>query len=382
MIKIALISGDNHLRLHTWAKHPELAGDAFYSLTQLVDACVHQSLPLILLGDMYDQDRPDSASVTAFTTEMNRMEHARLSVYFIQGNHDKADPPWCSAHPWPCHVNEQMFEVNGVEFYGLDYCPSDKLGEKLAVIPPDAEILLSHQSWSEVQPIGHTDGSLSQLPRELTVFSGDFHVTKQYAGVAANGDPVTLYSPGSTSMQAIDEPPHKYFYILEVDEAKDQFIAKRVQLATRGYTEFTVTTEEAFAECLRKLALPVDQRHDLPPHIAKPMLRATYYDMIPEAYTRLIAALGDKFHLFHQPRNLGNEETVEVDMVNTPEGAFDNLLTAVGELVPTDSPVYHGVQRLLAAPDPLAEITNMFEEYKANYARPQHGEDPSGVSAG
>ncbi len=74
-------------------------------------------------------------------------------------------------------------------------------------------------------------------------------------------------------------------------------------------------------------------------------------------------------------------EEVIVDDTSTPDGAFDSLLSAVGQLAGDGTPVYHTVRRLLEAENPKAELDRVFEEWKQQYAA-QPQQDPSGVPAG
>ncbi len=383
---IAVIAGDLHLRPTTWAKHPELSGDSYFGLQQVVDAAVKLQVPLILPGDIFDRNRPDSGSVMAFVRQMNRMLHANQPVYCIQGNHDQANPPWFLVHPWVTDLHGNSVSIQEVNFYGLAFTPCEDLEAALGAIPVGTAVLICHQSWGEVQRIGHTDGSLAQMPFGLTVFSGDYHIHGMFCGTAENGDDVWLYSPGSMCLQALNEDPAKLFHVLGlgVAEGRGALAVESHSLRTRQYVTHTAGTAEEFAQVIQAISKlpPLDHLsvsdEALPLQIRKPILRVRYNDLIPDAFDRLVAAADDRFHLFLEPQRV--VETMVVDTEATPEGAFDSLLTAVGELTPVDGAVYHGVRRLLEASDSDVEIARQFEEFKETHAQAQPEKDAGELS--
>lgn len=372
---IAVIAGDLHLRPTTWAKHPELSGDSYFGLQQVVDAALERRVPLILPGDIFDRNRPDSGSVMVFVEQMDRMRDAGESVYCIQGNHDQANPPWFLVHPWVTDLHRNSVSIREVNFYGLAFTPCEALEAELSAIPVGTAVLICHQSWGEVQRIGHTDGSLAQMPFGLAVFSGDYHIHGMFCGTAKNGDDVSLYSPGSMCLQALNEDPEKLFHVLGLGVAAERGASavESHSLRTRRYVSHTAGTDEEFAQVIQEVSQPLLPDAKLPSQIRKSILRVRYNDLIPDAFDRLVAAAGDRFHLFPEPQRV--VETMVVDTEATPEGAFDSLLTAVVELTPVDGAVYRGVRRLLEADDSDAEIARQFEEFKETHAQAQLEED-------
>ena len=370
---IAVFTGDNHLRPTTWAKHPDLYGDAYHSLRQIVAYCLQNRLPLLLLGDLFDKARPDSLSVSNFLHQVNEMQRAHLDIYSIEGNHDRADPPWSSIHPHVRNVgNEPVILPNsGVSVVGMDFTPAGQLAERIAALPDVFDVVMAHQSWLEIQRVGHVDGTFSMFPRGCVMLTGDYHVCGTYDGRADNGDLVRAWSPGSTSMQALNESPEKRFGVLY-----DDLTVEWQPLDTRPFYQAVLPNEEGFATFIQ--SLPPKAGPNNHSDVAKPILKVRYNDEIPEAYDRLLAAVGDDYHLFPEPQRQMTE--VIVDPIATPEGAFDSLITAVGELTDPGSPTYNGVRRLLESEDPAAELLVMFEEYKHAQAA-QPGTDANGVPA-
>ncbi len=336
---IAAFTGDNHLRPTTWIKRPDLYGDTYDSFRQFFDYCLAQRLPAILLGDLFDKMRPDSLSVGSYLWNVWRMHEQNLPVYYIEGNHDKADPPWASLDPWARQLG--TYDLGGIPTYGLSFTNSAELAAELANIPPGTRLLLTHQSWLEIQRVGHTDGAFAMIPHGLTMLTGDYHVCGTYTGTAANGEPViVLY---------------------------DDLSVTWYQLNTRRVINVTCQTSEELDSLLARISLgpltPIpDNTH---PDIRKPILRVQYNDAVPEAYSRLTAAAGELFHLFLEPKHQVTEQIVDVTAAQPT--AFESLMSAVVELSPPESQQAATACRLLRSSTPKEEIDKIFEEYKATY---------------
>lgn len=381
---LAVITADNHLRPNTWSKHPELRGDSYVSFEHVVSYCVEHKLPLFLLGDTFDATNPPADAVVFFATQIDRMARAGLAVYFIKGNHDDALTAWPQVHKHCRSLDQQKVNLGPFTIYGLDFYPAGELAEKLQQIPIDGvDILMFHQSWAEVQRIGHTDGSISQIPLASNgqipvVFTGDYHVHKRYDVTTPQGVTVPVFSPGSTSMQALNEDPHKQFFVLGCEGRQAQ--VHSVSLPTRLFYGFDARSPDDFERVIAEVRSRAELKAvgaGLPEPIQKPILRVKFDDRIPEAYARLVEAAGDSFHVFDEPQHVS--EDVVIDLVATPEGAFDSLLTAIGQLSAPGSEQYNGVRRLLESSDPKAELAAMYQEYLQRHGQAQPGQAPLGV---
>lgn len=357
---ICAFTGDNHLRPVTWVKHPTLYGDAYASFRQIVEQCVARRLPLVLLGDLFDSTRPDSHSVGTYLWAVSLMQESNLPVYYIEGNHDVADPPWASLSAWARPVGQ--FSLRGVPTYGLSFTSSSLLPDALAAIPAGTNILLSHQSWLEIQRVGHTDGQFGMIPRGLTMLVADYHVCGTYTGKAANGEDVIAYSPGSTAMQALNEPPDKYFGILF-----DDLSVEWVPLETRPVISVVCNTVDELEDLVARIPDRIQVAVPVNPDIRKPILRVRYNDTIPEAYTRLMAVAGDRYHVFLEPQRQVTTQVIDVEAV--PQTAFQSLVTAIGELCTPDSPEHRAATRLLESNNPQQELEAIYREYQASHAQ-------------
>lgn len=353
---IAVFTGDNHLRPTTWLKHPTLTDDAYVSWRQIVDFCLQHTLPLILLGDLFDSTRPDSHSVGIYLHGIYRLEQASLPVYYIEGNHDRADPPWASLTPWAQPVGE--FSIGGVSAYGVSFTNAVDLAARLATIPASTQLLLAHQSWLEIQRVGHTDGTFSMIPRGMTLLTGDYHVCGTYNGTAANGEPVIAHSPGATAMQALNEPASKYFGVLYSDLTVEWH-----QLETRTVVSMTLSNITDLTELVQWLPSS-NPTTTVSVEIQKPILRVRYLDTIPDAFERITAVVGDSYHLFLEPQHQTTTQAIDVSAV-VPT-AFESLSSAIGELCTPGTPVHDTAYRLLSSPDIKQELESIFHEFTAS----------------
>jgi len=361
---IAAFAADLHLRPVTWTKHPELKHDAYESLDYIITYCIREQLPLILAGDLFDKVRPDSLSVDRYMKAMDRMQQASLRVYAVDGNHDRATPSWAQLHGWVIMLGAD--NISGIEFAGIDWQPKDKLQDAINNLFTEVSplVLVMHQSWDEIQGVGITEGSFDMLPTSITLITGDYHVTTTCEGKAADGGRVVAYSPGSTCMQALNEDPRKSFGVIHSDLS-----VTWESIDTRPYFYKELQNEQQLVDFVTGTELGgLDTPYN--PVIQKPILRVKFVDEIPDAHQRLTQTFSDRCHLFLEPQR--QQITEVIDEAVTREGAFDSLISAVGELVTKDSPIHNGTCRLLQAPEPKAEITTMFEEFKVNYAQTQN----------
>ena len=360
MTPFLVIASDLHLRPQTWVKHPELRGDAYCALQQIVDLCLQRGLPLLLLGDIFDSARPDSQSVQFFVEQMQRLHAANLHVAYVQGNHDYATPPWPDVAKLK-HLNRQLDHIGPCLFYGLDYTTDPAAA--FQQIPEAANVLVAHQAWAEIQSVGHTDAKAPDLPANIRiVLTGDYHMTGLYTGTNSAGLPVTFLSPGSTCLQALNEPPDKYCYLMSWTYDRPEF--ELHQLKSRPLFRMRVATaDELDATCASLRSPPTQQL--VPAEISRPIARVQYRDDLPDAFERLVTAAGDNWHLFPEPQRV--VEDVVIDMTVTPAGAFEGLLTALPHVEPEGTAVYEATRRLLQAVDVQTELQTLRQEFDTNY---------------
>lgn len=357
----AVVISDAHLKPHTWVDRREIAEDTYVAWEAAIARCCRDRLPLILLGDTFDKRRPDSQSLAVFTRAMDRLEHLAVGVYYIQGNHDYADPPWPSVHSHPQHLHKQQWRIRGVEFYGLDYTPPDLLAAELAAIPAGA-IFLSHQSWAEIQQVGRTDASLSQLPPGTMMLAGDCHITGKFTA----GDTVA-YSFGALSRQSFAEPDEHFYGLLSLDAdgkvvVDTQPVPSRVVLAVRCSDAANV---DELLTILRRE--PDITGPKLPEPITKPILRVAFAADIPEFQARVQQVVGDRYHLAWLPQSTAPELA---ETVANKDTTLQDVVVAVCGKVGIDASL---PLALLRGGSPVEDIRRAYENFIATESQANTG---------
>lgn len=379
-------TADNHLRPRMSSKQPGMLFDAFYNFQHVVDLTIARADALILGGDIFNSSDPDAASVVFFSKQMERLKAAGKQVYGIRGNHDDAsgmhttfDASWDEVHPHVEHVDRRRFAIDGVVFYGLDCVPSQHLSEALATVPADTDVLLMHQAWKEIQRVGETHGSLSQIPAQVSVLlTGDCHIHGIIRTKNAGDKLLAAISPGSTALQNVGEDPAKAVFLLEIARrpgAALEWTAETIGIPTRPFVSYAganaLRTPENLECVLRLLSAPVSPWPAPPglhPSLHKPLIRIQYLESIPEAYYRILAAAEDRFHLLLEP--LSARTDVVVTVSGEAPGVTD-VLSAARELAKDDPVAVADLERLWLAGDPAAEFERMFQEATSAAAQSQ-----------
>jgi hypothetical protein len=353
---VAIFTGDNHLQPQTWARFQDLQHDAYISWQQIVGRALNTGLPILQLGDLFNKVRPDSRSLHVYMDSLNNLHHHKVDFFFVRGNHDNVIPSLPTIHNWARPVAQ--LAINGVRFYGIDFCNAESFKQQLQSQPAmQADVVLAHQAWKQIQRNGGCDGDFTDFLTGKVLLTGDYHETNVYHGQAQDGTTVTAYSPGSTCMQAINEPVEKFYGILY-----DDLSVEWQKLQTRPCLRYNLRTEGELSQMLGNLQADIAcaSMAISYPEIRKPLVHVTYLDNIPDAYSRLVAAT--KGDCFLYPAPVRPTQTRTVDLTQTPADAFNSLRSAVIHLSPA-GPVRNDTLRLLDSPTPKNEITVMYDEF-------------------
>ena len=352
---VAVFTADNHLSPRTWERYPNLTGDAWFGFSFVVRQCVQRRLPLLLLGDTFDRARPDSGSLQQFFRGMDLLQEHGLDVWYIQGNHDRADPAWPSLHAWPRSAASR-FVLGPLTVFGWDYCTRHELPDRLQQVG-GADVVLTHQSWAEVQGVGMCDGSLSDFLRGTTVLTGDCHKTGDFRATAKDGSEVVAWSPGATAMQAINEDPDKYFGVLYDDRTVSW---KRIP--TRPVLRYEVETPEHWQALQEQMPLNISEvAREMDSAFDRPIVYVRYSDDLPDVYETLRTLTHGRAWLFSVPVSVSRVVTVTPDRVQV--SAQNELAAAVAELTETAPETGQRVLQLLGADDVTATYATLQRQF-------------------
>lgn len=363
MSKLFVFTADLHLEDGAWSTRPSIYGDAYCSFEQIVDYCIEHSLPLILGGDVLEKKSNLARPIAKLCAGMSRMESAGVPVYYIQGNHEyDRNAPWLSVHSWPLHLHGQTIKIGDKNVYGLDWLPKGEIQAAFREVPADTDILITHQVWKDFMGnVGRTECELVDVHYVQTVLAGDFHVTKTIEGVNAQGLPIKMLSPGSTAMQDMGEAQDKFFFAIEARTGEITFTP--VPLKTRRFIGYTVRDQDTLdALCSGQLkndiaALPTA---DLPKDIQKPLVKIKFDKQLPDAYLRLMTAVGESAHLFCEALS---ERSAQAHTAAARVAAKNELTSVLAELLGDDTAAYGLATALLKTENIAKELDEQFSIY-------------------
>lgn len=319
---IALITSDCHLQDRAWASRPTLAGDAYWSFEWMLRFAAETNIPAVVAaGDVIDKPRNDSFVVDFLRERLTESRDQDVDFLFIQGQftHDQQPHvPWISSIcPWARWLaDDQEFYLGSHRVWGIDWTPKTELPARLDEIPEDTEILVMHQVCDEwMGSITNPELSFDQIPTASHLIVGDYHgFSGELDRVGRDGQDLRVLCPGSTAMQAIDEPVDKYCYVLYED-----LTTRRVRIPTRIVLkphdmlfeeDVDAFVERVAAEC-EAAATKARDELELPEELHKPIVYVRYQHGLPDAYGRLARAVGERGHFFHKELRAAMEESEE-----------------------------------------------------------------------
>lgn len=371
MMEIVYTS-DTHLDRNAWGQYRELAGDSQFAFQQIVDLALQYQCPnLVIGGDLTDVRQPPSEVVHFLGSQLERAQQGGVDTYFIQGQHELADPPWATATfrqarhlpAWNLRLPE-----SGRIVHGIDFQYRDKLPALLAAVPADTDILVMHQVWEEFMGgVAACEGALTQIPHAPLVLTGDYHKYAYLELLGATGQRLQVYSAGATHLRRINEPDEHYVLLLDSDgEVYAQPLRSRVVARFKlGDANAFDQFNDTWAVTLAELQLLAQQRR-LPPPLQKPIVEVKYReDKIENAYGRLLQLLGDDVFFFPQALlpEVEDEAAVALTVAQREDLIEQGLTGCLGELVDPADYRYAHLERLLRAAQPRLELAQLRQEY-------------------
>jgi len=318
-------AADLHLTPHIWQDMTALIGDSYRAFQQIVDYCVSEKVTtLILGGDIFDKPKPDSLSVTTFVDGMRLLASAGTSVYAIQGQHERADPPWaCLSEEVQCIGDGQLIEIEdeGVKLTlrGYDNAPAESMKQAVKNMDPAPDILIVHQLAKQMVPFeGSWDFDAKWAPKGVKlILGGDYHI-KSNDG--------KMYYPGSTHMRDSKEFGTHYFMTVTpvtkaVKKGRGKKKATELQwsgkfavhfetLDSRRVTQLTINdaphVDAALAQLTEATELVEGVDAELPP-----LVHLTYNPQVEDALSRVAAVCKEKGYFLRTKTTIGGTEVVE-----------------------------------------------------------------------
>jgi hypothetical protein len=364
---VLVLSSDWHLSILSWKKHPNIARDSYYSLSQIVDLAIELNVPLIGAGDLFDKKLPPSESVIHCCNEMKRLAQAGLNMFYVQGQHEMEHKPWLSLCDNAVHLRSfghgtgvKYFDIQGLKVCGMDieFNP-EVFNIKLKELHSDAlrekhDLFVTHQVWGDFVKKSVEPYLLKNATFAKVLYTGDFH-----GSAVLNIDGTTCVSSGSINMQANNEPPYKTVFVLY-----DDLSLKEVDIKTRPFIHFEVKNDEALKYVMDtdKTELLKQWKHkNLPTEIRTPLIVIKYQNDIPNAY----ASLEEKFRDWNYELNGLDFSSTEMTMAadRAELRTLIDISDCVSQFVPPDSVTHSDAVRVFNSSDVESELKSMRKEH-------------------
>jgi hypothetical protein len=368
---VALFFADAHIDVHNWASHPQLEGDSMVAFQHIVFAAKEKNVPVFCAGDFFDTRKPPTECIRHVRRMMDHLESVGLSFYFLQGQHDMAEPPWLNAvHDWPTWLHKDVAVLsNGERVYGLDWLPAARLEGALNDIPSVTDIFMGHQVWSDFMgDIANPEGDFGMVRYATRIFTGDYHRKMHWlpedSGLRGkDGQQLEVISPGATNLRAINETRYKY-YCLYMDDGSWRFR----KIPQRPVEELQV---EDIADVERFVASWPDSvvriankavKDGVATRCRTPILYVKYRETVPDTPSRIDKAVGTQAFTFYKCLEASSEE-VEEQQASVQEILDLGISGCLGLVMEREDSRYKPLASLLNSTDQKATLLGLRSDY-------------------
>lgn len=349
---------DPHLDDYTWASKP-LAGDAYDSWWQIVDFVCENKAGVIILGDLLNKKYPSSLAVMHMRNGLNKMLESCGQILAIQGQHDRANPPWfrivdskfdgCIVHLRP----DETIKYHGYKVCGIDNMSRPQLLQALDTVPKDTDILCLHNLLKDVISEDFGDISISELPKVPLIAMGDYHNISMLEDKCGDFNRV-VFHPGSTCIHKISEVPFKYYMYLT-----DKKQLCKMPLKTRRVVKKRVTSEKELKELCKSLSETAECDHDT----LATLVYVEYPGTLKEVYRNLFDLCKKLGYYFWAAPYYAEEMKTSDREAITSESADECLES----LVTKGSEEYKFISKILNDNDPRKTIQEERPKIVADY---------------
>lgn len=347
-IPIAIDCSDWHMQKCTWHRRPDLTGDAYFAFDQIIELANMYEVDIIAAGDLLDSHIL-TESETLWRIKLG-CEELNGWIQFVQGQHEyQPRYPWLSLMPHCEHIHKTLFSIgdSSIGFYGLDWMMTEEIPEAFAAIPPDTDVLITHQVWTDFMG-EHIGGacSFSQVPHVKCIMTGDFHSHLCTHSKGANGQDIQVISSGPPYMKTINEEDQKYCYLMY-----DDLSVVSIPIKGRKVYRFVLNKDTDVAAFLRKIDEIDPKPKDLPEELVKPIVNVKYDRSLPDVYKEIVRACNNNFHLFAEPLPHNLPEMEEADKTKHADTISKGLAGNLPQYHKPNTLEYKIARQLLSSTD-------------------------------
>ena len=285
-----VFTADCQLKRRTWANRTNITDDPIAGYRQVIDHAIAHNADVVIAGDFFDTQWPDTHTMRQVDTENNRLRAKGRNVYGIVGNHDMSTGLLETGDPetsWYAFVgiiplNKRIVHFAGVNWYALDWIRNPK--EEVAKTPANCTGLIIHQLFEGIVPtfIAHNITPADVPQHVQRVLVGDFHQR-----LVRKLDHLEIHSPGSTYLCKIDEDPVKACTLISPGPLGPVY--GDLALKTRQVVRCTVLTDGDLQSTI-DLLRQVDDNPDCPPGCETSILHVKFSPLLKEVESRIKAA--------------------------------------------------------------------------------------------
>lgn len=336
----------------SWVDLPEVRGDVFYALEQVVGLCLTAGVPLLVAGDNFDGPDPDPRTLARLYRTLDPLPD---NLYYVLGNHDRGRDWLEPFGRRAVRLDGQVRALGcGLTVTGLSWTHPDGFAELVKKVPT-TDVGLYHQTWAEWIN-GGKGVSVSALPAHKLAVCGDVHVA---ALINPPAGPAAALSPGPLAPQSTAEFGPAYVWAVHEDCS-----VTRVPVPGRTYARYEISSEAEAAACLVDL-VRTTKNHALPDHLAAPLVAIRF--------TKDIPGLTDTVRRLAKDKGFSVRLTDGIPAPTQLRKPDDKNLPPVGDLTaaigryPDISPAARALAVALTTPgaDPAAVLASERARYEA-----------------
>lgn len=344
MAKIALVS-DVHLGTRQYGIK-ERYEDFHRAFRAFGDSLRGYRLGAVIVGgDLFDSPRPDALSVLTARDVVNIVREGS-PVYGIDGNHDLSNGDWLRVIGVEPLEDGNIVRIEGVSICGLHY----RNGRDLIATLQDmidrgekADILVAHFALAEMNGGGTADTGVQELCPLLEklgvkcVLMGHVHIPD-----ARKWNGILFVNPGSTEMKSSNEPPQKYYFIVDTDTWE----AEPIPLETRKVETIEITNEVELEQFRARMGKEASLSNE-----DRTFYQVIADDTIDDVYKRL-AAMVHNFSALARVVTRSSRARDLAPVVDRKEESFNTLESAIEARFPKESDEAKLILSMLRSPDP------------------------------
>lgn len=317
---------------------------------------------VIYAGDIFEKHTRSSDLEMYLRRKVQEMQRAGIRVLGIEGNHDQLNTnsslEICDIEPLDGLGTPITTTVAGVDIYGINYCPpGPELRERLMEIPQGTQILVLHQTLSDVCNIASDISAqeLADIVRPKGVrYVAMGHIHNRWATCIAG---VHIVYPGSTEMTDCDEQPEKFVYSVDMNpkglSAAEQLLGvikvTEHPLKTRPVHRLILDTAEEIEAVAKSLA----ENRDVSMYVISVSRRESR--MLPLIDQAARVSGTPIYTTIHAPGS-GDMKIKTFERSN----ASTDLKAVVEDKYPPTSDQYSLIMQVLSKPQDLVEIFNNY----------------------